>query len=62
MDCSLPSSSVHGILQAKILEWIVMPPPRDLLTQGLYLLHWQVGSLPLVPPEKLLSICICLST
>ena len=22
MDCSLPSYSVHGILQARILEWI----------------------------------------
>jgi len=25
MDCSLPSSSVHGILQAKILEWVAIP-------------------------------------
>ena len=24
MDCSLPSSSVHGILQARILEWIAI--------------------------------------
>ena len=24
MDCSLPGSSVHGILQAKILEWVAM--------------------------------------
>ena len=24
-DCSLPSSSVHEILQARILEWAVMP-------------------------------------
>ena len=23
MDCSLPGSSVHGILQARILEWVV---------------------------------------
>ena len=22
MDCSLPGSSVHGILQATILEWV----------------------------------------
>ena len=35
MDCSLLSSFVHGILQARILEWIAMPssrgssPPRD---------------------------------
>ena len=25
MDCSLPSSSVHGILQARILEWVAIP-------------------------------------
>ena len=24
MDCSLPGSSVHGILQARILEWIAI--------------------------------------
>ena len=24
MDCSLPSSSVHGILQARILEWVAI--------------------------------------
>ena len=35
MDCSPPSSSVHGILQTRILEWIAMPSfrgsswPRD---------------------------------
>ena len=25
MDCSLPSSSVHGILQGRILEWVAIP-------------------------------------
>ena len=25
MDCSLPGSSVNGILQARILEWVAMP-------------------------------------
>ena len=25
MDCSLPGSSVHRILQARILEWVAMP-------------------------------------
>jgi len=24
MDCSLPGSSVHGILQARIIEWIAI--------------------------------------
>ena len=25
MDCSRPGSSVHGILQARILEWVAIP-------------------------------------
>ena len=35
MDCSPPDSYVHGILQARLLEWVDMPssrgssPPRD---------------------------------
>ena len=29
MDCSLPSSSVHGILQASILEWVAIPFSRE---------------------------------
>ena len=28
MDCCLPGSSVHGILQARILEWVAMPSSR----------------------------------
>ena len=24
MDCSLPGSSVHGILQARVLEWVAV--------------------------------------
>ena len=28
MDCSLPDSSVHGTLQARILEWVAMSPSR----------------------------------
>ena len=34
LDCSPPGSSVHGILQARILEWIAMPPPGDLPEPG----------------------------
>ena len=30
MDCSPPGSSVHGILQARILELVACPPPGDL--------------------------------
>ena len=28
MNCSPPDSSVHGILQARILEWVAMPSSR----------------------------------
>ena len=28
MDCSPPGSSVHGIFQAKILEWVAVPSCR----------------------------------
>ena len=27
MDCSPPDSSIHGILQARILEWVAMDLP-----------------------------------
>ena len=30
VDCSLPGSSIHGILQVRILEWLAMPSSRDL--------------------------------
>ena len=47
MDCSLPGSSVQGILQARILEWVAISfsrgssRPRD-LTQVLLHQHWQI--------------------
>ena len=56
MDCSPPSSSVHGILQARILEWVAIPfskgsfQPRDQThkrSNFLHLLLWQADSLPL---------------
>ena len=34
IDCSLPGSSVHGILQARILEWGTIPFSMDLPAQG----------------------------
>ena len=59
MDYSPPGSSVHGIHQARVLEWVAT---HSLLqgifpTQGpdpslLRLLHWQVHSVPLAPPGK----------
>ena len=35
MDCSLPSSSVHGILQARMLEWVVIPFSRGSSNPGI---------------------------
>ena len=29
VDCSPPGSSVHGVLQARVLEWVSMPSSRD---------------------------------
>ena len=57
VDCSLPGSSVHGILPAKILEWVPIPSPGDLPDPGIKprsLMSPALvgGSLPLVPPGK----------
>ena len=35
MDSSLPGSSVHGILQTRILDGLACPPPGDLLDPGI---------------------------
>ena len=35
MDCSPPGSFVHGIFQARILEWMPCPPPEDLPNPGI---------------------------
>ena len=64
--CSLLGSSVHGIIQAGILDWVAMPFSRGIfLTQWLNLhllclLHWQVGSLPLAPPGKPYNLIVLL--
>ena len=34
VDCSIPGSSVHGILHARVLEWVAMTYPRIFPTQG----------------------------
>ena len=57
MDSSPPGSSVHGVLQARILVgcqaflWGIFLTQRWNLCL-LHLLPWQMGSLPLVPPGK----------
>ena len=51
MDHSPPGSSVHGIFQARILEWVAMPSSTGSSQESnlclLCLLHWQADSLPL---------------
>ena len=36
MDCSLPGSSVHGIFQARVLEWGAIAFSVNVLTVGLF--------------------------
>ena len=58
MDCSLPGSSVHGILLARTLEWAAISSSRgsswsrDQTCVSYVYLHWQVGSLLLAPTGK----------
>ena len=54
MDCSLPDSSVHGILQVRILEWVAFPSPGDLPDPGIEPRSpaLQADSLPTEEPEN----------
>ena len=49
MDCSLPGSSVHGIFQARVLEWVAISLTRDLPDPGIESGSpaLQAGALPL---------------
>ena len=53
MDCSPPGSTVHGILQARILEEVAIPSPRDLPDPGIKpgSPALQADSVPFEPPE-----------
>ena len=54
MDSSPPGSSVHGILQARILEWVPRPSPGDLPHPGIEPRSpsLQADSLPAEPPGE----------
>ena len=54
MDCSPAGSSVHGILQARILEWLPFPSPGDLPNPGIKPRSpaLQADSLPFESPGK----------
>ena len=64
MDCSPPGSSVHGILHARILEWVAMPsssggfsPPRD----QTWVFCIAGGSFTTEPPGKASEVALLLS-
>ena len=35
IDCSLPGSSIHGIFQARVLEWVAISFSKDLPDPGI---------------------------
>ena len=56
MDCSPPGSSIRGILQARILEWVAISPgdlPHPGIEPGSP--AWQADSLPPKPPLIVLT-------
>ena len=57
MDHRPPGSPVHGILQARILEWVGFPSPGDLPDPGIEpgSPTLQVDPLPSKPPGKLVG-------
>ena len=54
MDCSLPGSFAHSILQARILEWVVFLSQEDLPNPGIESRSpaLQADSLLSEPPSK----------
>ena len=54
MDCRPPGSSVHGLLEARTLEWVPLPSPGDLpdLRTEAGSPALQADSLPSEPPGK----------
>ena len=62
MDCSLPGSSVLGILQARMLEWLPFPSPGDLPNPGIKPRSpaLQADSLPSDLPVNSVSWVICI--
>ena len=58
MDCSLPGSSVHGNLQARIPKWVAIPFSMEFSDPGIEPSSpaLQADSLPTKPPGKSLSV------
>ena len=67
MDCGPPGSSVHGILQARILEWVAMLSFRDLpdleiksMSPVALALHVDFTTEPPAKPLELVYMPMCL--
>ena len=74
MDCSPPGSSVHGILQTRILEWVAMPSSRgsswardrtlvscvSCIASGFFT-HWATWEAPLKARIDLWAGCLVFS-
>ena len=58
MTCSPPGVSVHGILQAGMLEWVAIPSSGGPPNPGIkpWSLALQADSLPSEPPGKPLKV------
>ena len=58
MDCSLPGSSIHGIFQPRVLEWVGISFSRDLPDAGIEpgSPTLQADALPSEPPGKPLTV------
>ena len=71
LDCSLPGSSVHGIFQARILEWVAISfsrgssPPKDQTlvsyiscNDRVSLYNWATWESPICT----VCVCVCVYT
>ena len=64
MDCSLPGSSIHGIFQARVLEWGALPSPGSSLTLQVFtecLLCAGTPSPPWLNPSLLAALATLLA-
>ena len=67
MDCSLPGSSIHGIFQARVLEWGAISFSNSSLSRdwtqapalgAQSLCHWTVREVPHLPFVESLTSCM----
>ena len=64
MDCNPPGSSVYGICQARILEWVAISPSGDLPDPGTEFMSpappaMAGGFVNTEPPGKPMTFLIC---